>query len=752
MDDVLAEIASKWSTMNEVEQSAVANAIAGVRQRENFLVLMSNFNKVLEFQTAEAGSAGLAMERYGIYLEGVEAAANKMAAAWEGVWQKTISSETIKLLYNVSEGLAKIINKMGGLLPLAIALGVAIVFIKRQAIGAFFVSLYASLGPIGIAIGAIVTVLYLLTGSIKTAAEKLEKLNQEISTYQSNIANLRSGRDQLRSLAEEYDTLRTKVSRTADEDERFLEIQQQIFGILPGVAQGFNDTGDAILNTNVPMQAYLALQDKLIANEMTLLGISTAESFDLRVKTYEDEADKLETLNRMYEGYVDALEKASDENTDIISRSQAMEAVAVYEKAYGSIEELGLEIQKQNVITEQGLIDLAQSYNGLTPALKQYLIDTGAVSESILENMNAITAAVIAQANVVLAAVSAINQALGKTNLFPGKVGGTMGTSFAEAMGAASASIGGVGGKSMLDEIIDKIKEQKQAEKDALKDSLENYRRIINTRKDLLKSLKDEMDYRDLLSDKEKDISKLQNELTSLSLDNSEEVQARRLQLQEELGDKQEDLERTQRDRQYELEVEMLDKEFEAFEYLIDAQIAAIDAYLKNTTQMMVDAMLQLAAIGYGGTASTTGSNPPATTTVRGEPVRRSTNVINRPVSQHTITTAELTGRHSGIESGFVGGLKSNEEFAKLMDGELVITPKQMEKFMKVTLPTIPAMVNAAGGQGMKFDNLLNINVAGNLDKNTVPDLERITDKVMANLNKTLAAKGYMRSVNQFVS
>ena len=100
MGEVLSEVAGRWKTMNSLEQSATANAIAGVRQRENFLTLMVNWNKVLELQTAQTESAGLATQRYGIYLEGIEASANKAKAAWQGVWQATINSDAIKFFYD----------------------------------------------------------------------------------------------------------------------------------------------------------------------------------------------------------------------------------------------------------------------------------------------------------------------------------------------------------------------------------------------------------------------------------------------------------------------------------------------------------------------------------------------------------------------------------------------------------------------------------------------------------------------------
>lgn len=58
--------------------------------------------------------------------------------------------------------------------------------------------------------------------------------------------------------------------------------------------------------------------------------------------------------------------------------------------------------------------------------------------------------------------------------------------------------------------------------------------------------------------------------------------------------------------------------------------------------------------------------------------------------------------RHTGAETGFVlddSLLKENEEFAKLMKGELVVNPKQMHDFMTQTLPEIANYSPSDSGQ-----------------------------------------------------
>jgi TP901 family phage tail tape measure protein len=308
---------------------------------------------------------------------------------------------------------------------------------------------------------------------------------------------------------------------------------------------------------------------------------------------------------------------------------------------------------------------------------------------------------------------------------------------------------GGSTAKDPVQEMIDKIKKEQEAQKKALQDQLAAYRKIIDTRKELLKSYKEEADYRDTLADKEKALSKIQNEMTELALDNSEEAKAKRLQLADEEAKAKEDLQKTIDDRMYNLQVDALDKQLQAYTDFIDAQIAAIDTFLQDTVALMAAALARL-GMGGGGSGGSGGDTVgawvhagPATTSGKKEWQKRLD-------ADGTYSYREV---HDGVESGFVLGprsaLKSNEEFAKLMKGELVMNPRQMTDFMTKTLPNFTKNTSSMG-EGLTIDKL--INIEGNATKDILPDLERVANQVLEKLNSTLYNRGYKRAVNNYAS
>lgn len=102
---------------------------------------------------------------------------------------------------------------------------------------------------------------------------------------------------------------------------------------------------------------------------------------------------------------------------------------------------------------------------------------------------------------------------------------------------------------------------------------------------------------------------------------------------------------------------------------------------------------------------------------------------------------------HTGLDAGFVGGLKGNEEFIKALKGEAFITKEQQNKFMNKILPDIVS-TGASSLGSMSFGNLLNIEVQGNLDSSVVPRIEDITKDVVKQINQTMFRGGYKRNTS----
>ena len=105
----------------------------------------------------------------------------------------------------------------------------------------------------------------------------------------------------------------------------------------------------------------------------------------------------------------------------------------------------------------------------------------------------------------------------------------------------------------------------------------------------------------------------------------------------------------------------------------------------------------------------------------------------------------DATGKyHTG---GFVGdltSLKSNEEFAKLLKGEFVSTPAQMDNFMKNVLPQVTSY---STGATINNNSPLVTIQCGTIDDETLPKLTQMVDaavtQIERNMENALTRRGY---------
>lgn len=115
--EVLDETASKWNSFSSVEQRAIVTALAGATQAEKLLVLLENYDKVLEYTEVSLNSSGTAMNKFGAYQEGLEAKTKKLQATFESFSNTVLNSEVINtgldFISGLLSGLDDLIDKLG---------------------------------------------------------------------------------------------------------------------------------------------------------------------------------------------------------------------------------------------------------------------------------------------------------------------------------------------------------------------------------------------------------------------------------------------------------------------------------------------------------------------------------------------------------------------------------------------------------------------------------------------------------------
>ncbi len=96
----MKEIASKWNSYSDVQQSGIATALAGTRQRENLITMFENFDLVEKYEQIAANSYGTAAQKMEAYTDSVEAARQRITTSVEKFVLSISTSKFIKAFYN----------------------------------------------------------------------------------------------------------------------------------------------------------------------------------------------------------------------------------------------------------------------------------------------------------------------------------------------------------------------------------------------------------------------------------------------------------------------------------------------------------------------------------------------------------------------------------------------------------------------------------------------------------------------------
>ena len=119
MDKILDEMGSKWETLSNDQQVALAQTVAGVRQYNQLMTLMGNWDFFKENLAVARGSEGELQRQADIYAESWEAARDRVKASAEDIYDSIINPDLfIKMddaLTPVLSTIADLIDGMGGL-------------------------------------------------------------------------------------------------------------------------------------------------------------------------------------------------------------------------------------------------------------------------------------------------------------------------------------------------------------------------------------------------------------------------------------------------------------------------------------------------------------------------------------------------------------------------------------------------------------------------------------------------------------
>lgn len=111
--EVLDEVAGRWESFSEVSQRAIASAFAGTHHMNEFIILMENYSKAVEYSEISMESSGQAMEKFSAYEDTITAHTEKFKNAYQEMAKELLDSSVAKAFVDLGTGAAKFVKELG---------------------------------------------------------------------------------------------------------------------------------------------------------------------------------------------------------------------------------------------------------------------------------------------------------------------------------------------------------------------------------------------------------------------------------------------------------------------------------------------------------------------------------------------------------------------------------------------------------------------------------------------------------------
>lgn len=321
--DILADLASKWDSLDKNTQQYIAITSAGTNQLNNFLALMNNFDHAAEATATSINSAGSAMRENEAFQESLEYQTNNLKATFQDLANNVIDKELISSVLKLGDAFLKLANTDIGVLVTKIGLlagagwGLssliqvskiipvivgqfknfgAVLSLVAEGSGTFGAALSAAGGAGAVALPIFLAVSAAIVGIVEavkaykdshpdfdTAAQSVSTLSDSLKTAQDRLdeINKLGWKDRTRAINEEEQELKDLIAQ----QERELQVAQMRQAMAAGeelserTGYGQATRYTAISPNDVDNQTFASMDEavKSLAETEGITGESTDE-------------------------------------------------------------------------------------------------------------------------------------------------------------------------------------------------------------------------------------------------------------------------------------------------------------------------------------------------------------------------------------------------------------------------------------------------------------------------------------------
>lgn len=239
--DILRELSGEWDGLSDTVQASLTYLISGVRRSDILTAALTNMESITGSTETALNSLGSAIAENDVYMDSITAKTKLFQKAVDDLWIHTINSDSIKNLVDMGTAIVDIIDNMGLLSTVTIALGgvlgakylplLVVAIGKSNLFTEALIANTAAATALNVALGAGVALA--IIGLIKLADEltvSLEEQKEKVSNLETSLGELSNEYQNLIN-KQSSDELKSSEKRRIEFLENELALQRQLLDI-----------------------------------------------------------------------------------------------------------------------------------------------------------------------------------------------------------------------------------------------------------------------------------------------------------------------------------------------------------------------------------------------------------------------------------------------------------------------------------------------------------------------------------------
>lgn len=312
MDDILEDLGARWQQLGRDQKMALAQTVGGVRQYNNLIALMDNWDFMQENLATARGSEGALQEQANIYAESWEAAQKRVRAAAEDIYKSLLND---KFFISLNNGFASFLQLIQSTIDGLGGLPGVLTLISTLMFQAFGKEISTSIDNL----------FYNLTFNSEQAKEKIVQLREAmITSMQSMMGDdiaSSTNADVFKLQGQAQDALLLKTQELAAANQSLSESQKQ------QVQNGL----DIISNLGNQVSA---IAEKRQAEEELTASLERQLRYEIGSSAFNNikpQINLVKELTQTYFQLISATDKISetfkDAGTDINAQNKALQSM-----------------------------------------------------------------------------------------------------------------------------------------------------------------------------------------------------------------------------------------------------------------------------------------------------------------------------------------------------------------------------------------------------------------------------------------